>query len=743
MGAEPIPHELLLRHAGFLRRLARDLVGDPSAADDAVQEVWVRALERPPRHGSNVRGWLRVVLTNLVRSKARGEARRGARERDRAVDSGDEFLATSPSDEATLRSVTEAVLALEEPLRRTVLQHYFQGLTTAEIAQREHLPVSTVKSRLQRALEILRARMRREGGDSWQAALLALTVPSKIGKGVILMSLKTKLALGCAVLACAVLAYRGLVGAPAVVPDSLAGSQPVVKETAPREAAPPPAPLESPAKPSERVASGEPAAASAASDEPPETLFYGSLRDPAGKPLAGLWSAWVSLTDSDGRRRVADAKDSGAFALNALPYGKYWVSAGADGFRNAAETIELDVAHAHLKKDFTLQPVPILKIRVTTPDGKSLFGELHEEMQVRGHPVLVPVATKDRPGKWFREVVGSLNNPFGIGHFWQYGPRAEALPKNCMGLLMLDQELPAFVSLVNYHRVLQTKEVQPGEDEVNFVISLDDLSASMGSLHMQVVDAGTQEPLKDANAMLLGGPSGDGGNSSDANGDILIADHEPGEFDLHVSSKDHEQYRGRILIDSGTPTDLGQIALDKAVPVEIKVVDASGAPRNSQLDLGVYDPATKSLNMEGRMMYASRGEGRLSLPGLGRHLYVVRTRNHDAGNEQVKEDPKWVSGNVLLDLRSGMAPPNFTIKLVPATRVVLAMKDGPADGLRFRVRDEQGLDLVANRFYGDGPRPLTLPQGVYTVALLDASKAVLKEQPLVVGPAPMTVELAR
>src|SRR6185295_9569111 len=85
MAAEPIPHELLLRHAGFLRRLARDLVGDPAAADDAVQDVWLRALEKPPRHGSNVRGWLRVVLTNLVRTRARDDSRRSAREIDHSV----------------------------------------------------------------------------------------------------------------------------------------------------------------------------------------------------------------------------------------------------------------------------------------------------------------------------------------------------------------------------------------------------------------------------------------------------------------------------------------------------------------------------------------------------------------------------------------------------------------------------------------------------------------------------------
>jgi len=240
MGAEPIPHELLLRHAGFLRRLARDLVDDPSAADDAVQEVWLRALEKPPRHGANVRGRLRVVLTNLVRSKARGDSRREARERERALDPTGELLATNPSDEATLRSVTEAVLALEEPLRTTVLQHYFQGLTAAEIATRDNLPVSTVKSRLQRALEILRVRLKHTNGDSWHTALLALTVPSKIGKGVILVTLKTKLALMGACLIAGWFLYRGYTSSPPT-PLPLASSDLDASAAPTRESPPIPA----------------------------------------------------------------------------------------------------------------------------------------------------------------------------------------------------------------------------------------------------------------------------------------------------------------------------------------------------------------------------------------------------------------------------------------------------------------------------------------------------------------------
>lgn len=62
----PNPHiaQELLAHQAFLRRLATDLVG--ADADDLVQEVWRKALERPPRHGRQLRGWLSRVARNLA-----------------------------------------------------------------------------------------------------------------------------------------------------------------------------------------------------------------------------------------------------------------------------------------------------------------------------------------------------------------------------------------------------------------------------------------------------------------------------------------------------------------------------------------------------------------------------------------------------------------------------------------------------------------------------------------------------
>lgn len=47
---EPLPPDALLRHQDFVRRLARALLRDEHEADDAVQEVWLRALAALPAH---------------------------------------------------------------------------------------------------------------------------------------------------------------------------------------------------------------------------------------------------------------------------------------------------------------------------------------------------------------------------------------------------------------------------------------------------------------------------------------------------------------------------------------------------------------------------------------------------------------------------------------------------------------------------------------------------------------------
>lgn len=169
--------EELLAHAGWIRALARGLVRDPGALEDAVQETWIAASGRLRAGHRTSRAWLAAVLRNALRQGARSEAGRAARERgaarDEALPSPDELLARVEHQ----RMLVEAVSALDEPHRSAVVLRYYEGLSSAEIARRLGVPAGRVRMRLSRALASLRESMdRRFGGDrsAWMQALLPL-----------------------------------------------------------------------------------------------------------------------------------------------------------------------------------------------------------------------------------------------------------------------------------------------------------------------------------------------------------------------------------------------------------------------------------------------------------------------------------------------------------------------------------------------------------------------------------------
>ena len=178
--------ESLLEHAGWMRRLAMSLVGDPQLADDLSQETWLRALEHPPRGEEPLRGWLATVMRNLLRQRQRTEARRHVRERMAARDEAQSSSLELVERVSTQQELVRAVLELEEPYRTTVLRRYFEESSPGHIAAREGIPVSTVKTRLARGLDMLRARL--DGsfgadGKTWLAALLPVIHGSRGTEG--------------------------------------------------------------------------------------------------------------------------------------------------------------------------------------------------------------------------------------------------------------------------------------------------------------------------------------------------------------------------------------------------------------------------------------------------------------------------------------------------------------------------------------------------------------------------------
>src|SRR6185369_9999511 len=116
----------------------------------------VAALRRAPSDAIELEPWLGRVVRNLAWRRRRGESRRADHEA-RA-----EPPRREPSPAETLerldlqRAIVDAVRAIDEPFRTTVVLRYFEGKSSAEIAAAQRVPASTVRWRLMRGLEEVR-----------------------------------------------------------------------------------------------------------------------------------------------------------------------------------------------------------------------------------------------------------------------------------------------------------------------------------------------------------------------------------------------------------------------------------------------------------------------------------------------------------------------------------------------------------------------------------------------------------
>jgi len=219
----------LRSHAGALRALALRLVG-PAHAEDLVQETSLLAWTQRPDERGGLGAWLRSVLRHRAGKLRRGEARRARREQS-SVRDGE---VASPADVAQQReamgALHAALMALSAPYQGVLLQRFFQDLTPTAIAERNGVPIATVKSQLQRGLALLRERLDADGHGNWRSAFaetfgLPLTTAVVAGAtGAVLMSTKIVWLGGAVVAASLCVAFWPEVGAapPAVAPGERA-----------------------------------------------------------------------------------------------------------------------------------------------------------------------------------------------------------------------------------------------------------------------------------------------------------------------------------------------------------------------------------------------------------------------------------------------------------------------------------------------------------------------------------------
>lgn len=142
--------------------LCRSLCRSVQDADDLYQDTWLKALDKLDSYdpGLPFEPWITRICVNTYRNALR----RLARSPVRPMGEGEEFPAAESPDYAPLY---EAVGALPEKLRVTVVLYYFRDMDTAGTAEALGVPLGTVKSRLSKARKLLKEALEDASGFSF------------------------------------------------------------------------------------------------------------------------------------------------------------------------------------------------------------------------------------------------------------------------------------------------------------------------------------------------------------------------------------------------------------------------------------------------------------------------------------------------------------------------------------------------------------------------------------------------
>lgn len=325
------PHEAL-SEAAWVRRLARGLVRDPATADDVEQETWLAILKQPGRRLGQMRAWTTAVARARAVDERRSRERREARERYAARDELQPSVAELSARAEQQKKLVELVMELDEKYREVVLRHYFQDQRLDEIAEAAGLPPTTVRTRLARALEMLRDKLDRSSrGDrsQWMGALAPIAAMQ--GPTLPSASAFVQVVVGSLLVLCAsFLTWWALGASRSPAPDAPEVSRVQRERDDEQRDAPPP-----PDTGLGSVAIAAPLERSAAIVEP--GLVFGTLEDDRGTPLG---EAKIELV-RDGETFTGSVGAVGTWAVLGIAAGAWKLKADADGCVPMEREIEI------------------------------------------------------------------------------------------------------------------------------------------------------------------------------------------------------------------------------------------------------------------------------------------------------------------------------------------------------------------------------------------------------------------
>ena len=151
--------EIVRRHAGLVYGACIRVLEDNDKAADAVQDTFLQLLHNADRITGSVPNWLHRVATRRAIDAIRRDSARRRREKQYAVDKPQEVA----SWQELSRHIDEGLDQLDDQTREILIEHFFQGRTTTDIADGHGLSQATISRRIESGVAMLRQGLRKRG----------------------------------------------------------------------------------------------------------------------------------------------------------------------------------------------------------------------------------------------------------------------------------------------------------------------------------------------------------------------------------------------------------------------------------------------------------------------------------------------------------------------------------------------------------------------------------------------------
>ena len=162
-GDETAWRVLVGQHQTRLTALALFITGSATAAQDVVQETFVRAIRaRISNYTGTVRGFLGTIAYRLALKEVNRERRQVEVDARNLNDPGQNPLEDVLSDERD-RLVAETIGQLEAEHREVLTPRFYGEYSYEEIAKLLNVPLGTVKSRIFYAVKNCRENLQQKG----------------------------------------------------------------------------------------------------------------------------------------------------------------------------------------------------------------------------------------------------------------------------------------------------------------------------------------------------------------------------------------------------------------------------------------------------------------------------------------------------------------------------------------------------------------------------------------------------